>query len=96
MLDRRGWNELRRAHDSLLRVRNETHYDEKRAQDVLGMKLQGTIATHLGYKGAHMTERIQAFMHDYYLHARNMLLQSSKLMEKFNLLYLAPGEAPRS
>jgi len=93
MLDRRGWNELRRAHDFLLRVRNEMHYHEKRAQDVLGMKLQGPIATHLGYKGAHMTERIQAFMHDYYLHARNMLLQSSKLMDKFNLLYLAPGES---
>ena len=92
LLDRRGWNELRRAHDYLLRVRNEMHYHERRAQDVLGMKLQGPIATHLGYKGKLMTERIQAFMHDYYLHVRNMLLQCSKVMDKFNLLFLAPGE----
>ncbi len=92
LLDKRGWNELRRAYDFLLRVRNELHYLDRREQDVLTMKLQGTVATRFGYKGARMTDRIEAFMHDYYIHARNLLRQSSKLMDTFNLLYLNQGE----
>ena len=85
ILDKRGWNELRRAYDFLLRVRNEMHYHEKRAQDVLTMRLQGPIATKLGYKGKHMTTRIEGFMHDYYMHVRNILRQSSKVMDRFNI-----------
>ncbi len=94
ILDRRGWNELRRAYDFILRVRNEMHYHEKRAQDVLTLRLQGPIATKLGYKGKHMTERIEAFMHDYYVHARNVLRQSSKVMDRFNIEIMEHGENP--
>ncbi len=93
LLDRRSWNELKRAHDFILLVRNEMHYLERRAQDRLGLKLQGPVATKLGYKGARMIERIEAFMHDYYMHARNLLRQSSKLMDRFNLEVLKQGEA---
>ena len=92
LLDKRSWNELNRAHDFLLRVRNEMHYHERRAQDRLGLKLQGPVATKLGYKGARMIERIEAFMHDYYMHARNILRQSSKLMDRFNIEVLEQGE----
>lgn len=94
MLDKRGWNELRRAYDFLLRVRNEMHYIERREQDVLGMKMQGPVATHLGYKGAHMIERIEAFMQEYYMHVRNLLRQSTKVLDSFNLLVLNQGESP--
>jgi [protein-PII] uridylyltransferase len=92
MLDKRGWNELRRAYDFLLRVRNEMHWHERREQDVLSLKLQGPIATKLGYTGTRMIDRIEAFMHDYYLHVRNVLRQSSKLMDRYNLLFLHQGE----
>ena len=93
LLDKRSWNELSRAHDFILLVRNEMHYHEKRSQDRLWLKLQGAIATKLGYKGTRMVERIEAFMHDYYMHARNVLRQSSKLMDRFNLEILKQGEA---
>lgn len=92
LLDRRSWNELKRAHDFILLVRNEMHYHERRAQDRLGLKLQGPVATKLGYKGTRMIERIEAFMHDYYMHVRNLLRQSSKLMDRFNLEVLKQGE----
>jgi [protein-PII] uridylyltransferase len=85
VLDKRGWNELRRAYDFLLRVRNELHYHEKRAQDVLTMQLQGAIASRLGYEGKQIIHRISAFMHDYYIHVRNVLRQSSKVMDYFDL-----------
>ena len=94
ILDRRGWNELRRAYDFLLRVRNEMHYHEKRAQDVLTMRLQGPIATKLGYKGKQMTDRIEAFMHDYYMHVRNVLRQTSKVMDRFNIEVLDEDQRP--
>ena len=92
LLDKRSWNELSRAHDFILRVRNEMHYHEHRSQDRLGLKLQGPVATKLGYKGARMIERIEAFMHDYYLHARNVLRQSSKLMDRFNIAVMDQGD----
>lgn len=85
VLNKRGFNELRRAYDFLLRVRDTMHYHEKRNQDVLTLRLQGPIATKLGYKGRRMAERIEAFMHDYYIHVRNILRQSSKVMDLFNL-----------
>ena len=92
MLDRRSWNELRRAHDFILRVRNEMHYHEHRAQDRLGLKLQGPVATKLGYKGKRMIDRIEAFMQDYYMHVRNVLRQSSKLLDRFNIEVMEQGE----
>ena len=96
LLDKRSWNELNRAHDFILMVRNEMHYHERRAQDRLGLKLQGPVATRLGYKGTRMIERIEAFMHDYYMHVRNILRQSSKLMDRFNLEVLKQGETKSS
>lgn len=85
VLNKRGFNELSRAYDFILRVRDVLHYHEKRNQDVLTLRLQGPIATKLGYKGRRMAERIEAFMHDYYIHVRNVLRQSSKVMDLFNL-----------
>ncbi len=88
VLNKRGWNELRRAYDFLLRVRDLMHYTEKRAQDILTLRLQGPVATKLGYKGRRMADRIEAFMHDYYTHVRNVLRQSSKVIDFFNLQVL--------
>ena len=92
LLDKRSWNELHRAHDFILLVRNEMHYHEKRSQDHLWLKLQGPIATKLGYQGTRMVERIEAFMHEYYTHVRNVLRQSSKLMDRFELEVKQRGE----
>lgn len=88
VLNKRGWNELRRAYDFLLRVRDIMHYHEKRHQDVLTLRLQGPVATKLGYKGKRMAERIEAFMHEYYMHVRNVLRQSSKVIDFFKLQVL--------
>jgi [protein-PII] uridylyltransferase len=77
--------ELDRAYDFLLRVRNELHYIERRESDVLTLRLQGSVATHLGYRHKSILDRIEAFMRDYYTHTRNILQRSSELMDRFHL-----------
>ena len=85
-------HDIRRAHDFLLRVRNEMHYAEKRATDLLTLRLQGTVATNLGYTGRRIVQRCEAFMRDYYHHARNLYQHNLSLMERFAL----EREEPRS
>jgi [protein-PII] uridylyltransferase len=77
--------EIRKAHDFLLRVRNSMHYAEKSATDVLTLRLQGPVATDLGYKGRRIVERTEVFMRDYYHHTRNLYQHNLSLMEHFQL-----------
>jgi [protein-PII] uridylyltransferase len=77
--------EIRKAHDFLLRVRNDMHYAEKSAADVLTLRLQGVVATNLRYGGRRMVQRTEAFMRDYYHHSRNLYQHNLSLMERFEL-----------
>lgn len=77
--------EIRKAHEFLLRVRNDMHYSEKNAADLLTLRLQGVVATNLGYAGKRMVQRTEVFMRDYYHHARNLYQHNLSLMERFEL-----------
>ncbi|MCE9518394.1 MAG: [protein-PII] uridylyltransferase [Verrucomicrobia bacterium] len=85
MLTPTSQRELSQAYDFLLRVRTELHYIEKREQDVLTLRLQGVVATNLGYRHKTMLGRIEAFMREYYTHTRNILQRSNELMDRFHL-----------
>ena len=78
--------ELDAAYDFLLWVRNELHYQAKRAVDVLGKNLQPAVALALGYEERSPSKRIEQFMRDVYTHLRNIYLITRTLEQRLALL----------
>ncbi len=64
--------QLDRAYDFLLRIRTELHFFNKRAADVIVLSQQLHIADKLNYPQKNILRRSEAFMRDYYQHARNI------------------------
>lgn len=90
LIPERGYREMRRAYDFLLRVRNDLHYDQKRSTDILTLRLQGVIAKHFNYPEAGILRKTESFMRDYYMHTRNLFQRSQELVDVF---YLEEHEA---
>ena len=72
---------FRRGYDFLLRVRNELHFMNTRATDVMNLDLQPRIAENLGYAEPDMLPRVEHFMQDYYRAAQS-IFRVSKLVEE--------------
>ena len=87
LLSPREGRQLDEAYDFLMRVRNDLHYlvRSKVCSDVLTLELQPVVARNLGYPQTTDTRRLEAFMHDYYLHARNIFHLSETLTERLAL-----------
>ena len=61
MVGPRAWlarQELRRALDFLMLVRNDLHYSDKKSSDNLTLRAQGTVAKNLNYPGQRVTAKI--------------------------------------
>jgi [protein-PII] uridylyltransferase len=80
--DRRA---IDRAYDFILRVRTELHYLTNRPADVLTLFYQGQIANKFGYPQKNILRRSEAFMRDYYQHARMIYLIAQSVTERFLL-----------
>jgi [protein-PII] uridylyltransferase len=77
ILRERERTSLEEAHDFLLRVRTEMHYQTGRASEQLTLQLQGKVSTALGYPEKNILRRCEAFMRDYYRQTRAIHLISS-------------------
>ncbi len=84
-LHKNEYQKFTAAYDFLLRVRNELHFQSKRSTDLLDLEKQPLVALHLGYKQHDIFERVEAFMRDYYSHARNIYLISKTLEKRLTL-----------
>jgi [protein-PII] uridylyltransferase len=80
-----GAQELRRAFDFLMLVRNDLHYTSKPPSDNLTLRAQGLIARNLNYAGHRITQRTELLMKDYYHHTRNIYQHCQSLMQRFEL-----------
>jgi [protein-PII] uridylyltransferase len=73
-------SEFSRAHDFLLRVRNELHFESVRPTDILNLDAQPRVALSLGYIQVELLARVEWFMQDYYRCAQ-AIYQTSKNVE---------------
>lgn len=72
--------EFTRAYDFLLRVRNELHFLNTRATDLLDLDHQPRVALHLGYEDRNLLVRVENFMQEYY-RAAQTIFRISQLVE---------------
>jgi [protein-PII] uridylyltransferase len=77
--------QLDRAYDFLLRIRTELHYLNRRSTDVILLSQQLQIANRLNYPQKNILRRTEAFMRDYYQHARNIFAVTQMLSERLSL-----------
>jgi [protein-PII] uridylyltransferase len=73
---------LDRAYDFLLRVRTELHYLNKRGTDVLSLIYQLQVANKFEYPQKNPLRRTEAFMRDYYQHARSIFIITELLADR--------------
>ena len=73
---------LEAAYDFLLRVRTDLHYLAIRSSDALTLYFQGQVADRFRYPQNSTLRRSEAFMRDYYHHARAMALITDTLFER--------------
>jgi [protein-PII] uridylyltransferase len=85
MLNESERRQLDRAYDFLLRIRTELHYLNKRAADVILISQQLQIADKLDYPQKNILRRTEAFMRDYYQHARTIYNVTEVLSERLCL-----------
>ena len=90
MLDKAERRQLEAAYEWLLRARNELHYHLNRPADVLTKSVQPAVAYNLGYTDRSPSRRLERFMRDYYLRARDIYLITRTLEQR---LALAPAPA---
>lgn len=86
--------QLQEGYDFIHRVRNELHYENKRCTDILTLRFQGIVATNFNYPQKTILRRCEAFMRDYYRHARAIFTHSTSLMEHFQIEHEDKNNTP--
>ncbi|MGJ8694786.1 MAG: [protein-PII] uridylyltransferase [Verrucomicrobiaceae bacterium] len=84
ILTRIARRELKDAFYFMHRVRNALHYHDK-GNDILTLRYQGVLADEFEYPQASILRRIEAFMRDYYQHARAIHNHTKSIFEIFEI-----------
>ena len=73
---------LDKSYDFLLRTRAEMQYLNGRSADQLTLQLQGRVAQAFDYPQKNILRKVEAFMRDYYGHARTIFLVTEAALGK--------------
>lgn len=73
---------LKKAYDFQLRTRNEVHFQNDRATDLLSFDMQYGAANAFNYPQEDALKKVEEFMRDYYRHAQNILRLSILLEQR--------------
>lgn len=73
---------LEKSYDFLLRTRAQMQYVNGRSADVLTLQLQGRVAMAFNYPQKNILRKVEAFMRDYYSHARTIYLITEAALRK--------------
>jgi len=87
--------QMEAAYDFLLRTRNELHHQAGRAAEVLTPTVKPAVAHGLGFTDRSPRARTEAFMREYYTHARNLYLTTRTLEQRLALVP-SPGKSRAS
>ncbi|NDV62374.1 [protein-PII] uridylyltransferase [Puniceicoccales bacterium CK1056] len=85
LLRKKEHDELEKAYDFLLRVRNELHLQCQRASDLLDLEKQPKVAWAIGYRQRLIFNRVETFMRDYYKAAYKIFHLSEYLEKRLSL-----------
>ncbi|MDA8968870.1 [protein-PII] uridylyltransferase [Akkermansiaceae bacterium] len=87
ILTRLARRELKDAFYFMHRVRNALQYHDK-GNDILTLRFQGVLADEFKYPQRTILRRIEAFMRDYYTHARHIHNHTKSIFEIFELQHV--------
>jgi [protein-PII] uridylyltransferase len=77
---------LEKSYDFLLRVRTEMHYLTGRPLNGLTLQLQGRVAAAFNFPQRHILLRVEAFMREYFSHARDIHLITQSVIERMSVV----------
>lgn len=81
---------LEKSYDFLLRTRAEMQYLNGRSADQLTLQLQGRVAQAFDYPQKNILRKVEAFMRDYYGHARTIFLVTEAALGKMEARSVPP------
>ena len=76
---------LEKSYDFLLRTRAEMQYLNGRSADALTLQLQGRVSQAFNYPQKTILRKVEAFMRDYYSHARTIYLVTETTLRKMEV-----------
>jgi len=77
---------LEKSYDFLLRTRAEMQYINGRSAEVLTLQLQGKVAQAFDYPQKNILRKVEAFMREYYGHARTIYLVTESALRKMEAI----------
>ncbi len=87
---------LERGYHYLLRIRNQMHFESKRAQDQLARSLQMRLAEWAGWQGAEGILPVEQFMQEYFEHTSEVRYASAHMLDNVKWQSPLAGSLQRS